>query len=275
MMDGLNRFTGALVGGVNGLLGGAAPTVVLLVHALIIAVLAVAAYALVSNRQTIKTTRNRMIARLLEIRLFGDDPISVLGSFGRVLAAIGFYMGASLKPLLVLAPIAVLWIGQLAGWFEWRPLSTGESVVVSMKLSEGVSPVAAPASLQVPVQFVVETPAFRSLDSNEIAWRVKAVQPGRGLMRCTSGGATVEKEITASDAMEKVSPKRVGEGFWDRVLWPAEKSLPKNGAISEVRVDYPRRSLRFFGFEINWLVALFVASIGFALVVKKPFGVEF
>lgn len=257
------------------MLGGVAPTVVLLVHALIIALLAVAAYALVSNRQTIRTTRNRMIARLLEIRLFRDDPISVLGSFGRVLTAIGCYLGASLKPLLVLLPIVVLWIGQLAGWFEWRPLLRGESAVVSVKLREGVSPVAQPATLQVPGEFVVETPAFRSLDSNEVAWRVKAVQSGRGVMQCSAAGATVEKEITAGASMQRVSPKRVGERFWDRVLWPAEESLPKHSAISEVRVDYPRRSLRFFGFEINWLVALFLASLGFALVVKKPFGVEF
>lgn len=275
MMDGLNRITGAFVGGVNGLLGWASPAAVLLVHSLLIAMLAVAAYALVSNPRTIKATRNRMVARLLEIRLFGDDPISVLGSFGRVVAATGSYLFASVKPLLLILPIAILWIGQLAGSFEWRPLSTGESVVVSMKLKAGMSPLAEPASLQVPAPFIVETPAFRSLDSNEIAWRVKAMRAGKGIMKCSSGSATVEKEITASDALENVSPKRVGEGFWDRVLWPAEKSLPKDGAISEVRVDYPRRSLRFFGFEINWLVALSIASILLALVVRKPFGVEF
>ena len=275
MMDGVNRFTGALVGGVNGLLGNASPAVVLLVHSLLIAVLAVAVYALVSNQRTIKTTRNRMIARLLEIRLFGDDPISVLGSFGRVLTATGLYIGASLKPLLLLLPIVVLWIGQLAGWFEWRPLAKGESVVVSMKLKAGTSPVAQPATLQVPGEFVVETPAFRSVHTGEVAWRVKAVQPGSGMMQCSSGAATVEKEITASASMKKVSPKRMENRFWDRVLFPAEESLSKDSPIAEVRVDYPRRSVRFFGYEINWLVAIFLASIAFALVVKRPFGVEF
>ena len=75
--------------------------------------------------------------------------------------------------------------------------------------------------------------------------------------------------------MKKVSPKRVENRFWDRVLFPAEESLPKDSAIAEVRVDYPRRSLKFFGHEINWLVAIFIASIVFALVVKRPFRVEF
>jgi hypothetical protein len=275
MMDGVNRFTGALVGGVNGLLGGTSPAVVLLVHSLLIAVLAVAVYALVSNQRTIKTTRNRMIARLLEIRLFGDDPISVLASFRRVLTATAFYIGASLKPLLVLLPVVVLWIGQLAGWFEWRPLAKGESAVVSMKLKEGISPVAQPVTLRVPADFLVETPAFRSVHTNEVAWRVKAIQPGSGMMECGTVDATVEKEITASSALKKVSPKRTEDRFWDRVLFPGEDALAKDSPISEVRVDYPRRSLRFFGHEINWLVAIFVASIAFALVVKRPFRVEF
>jgi hypothetical protein len=180
-----------------------------------------------------------------------------------------------LKPLVILLPVVVLWIGQLAGWFEWRPLAKGESVVVSVKLKEGVSPVAQPATLQVPGEFVVETPAFRSVHSNEVAWRVKAVQPGSGAMQCTSGAVTVEKEITASASLKKVSTKRVENRFWDRVLFPGEESLAKDSPISEVRVDYPRRSLRFFGYEVNWLVAIFFASIAFALVVKKPFGVEF
>ena len=275
MINALNRFTGAIVGGVNGLLGGAAPSLVLLVHALIIAVLAVAVYALVSNQRSVKATRNRMVARLLEIRMFQSDPISVFRSFGRVLAAIGSYLGASLKPLLLILPIVVLWIGQLSGWFEWRPLAPGESAVVSMKLRKGVSPVAQPATLQVPDGFVVETPAFRSLNSNEVAWRVKAVQSARGVLRCSAGGATAEKDIVASSSLEKVSTRKVAEGFWDQVLWPGEDSLAKDTPISEVRLDYPRRSMKFFGHETNWLVALCVASIALALIVKKPFGVEF
>jgi hypothetical protein len=169
----------------------------------------------------------------------------------------------------------VLWIGQLAGWLEWRPIKKGESVVVSMKLRGDAGPVPQAATLQVPGEFVVETPAFRSTQSNEIAWRVKAVEQGSGVMQCNSGSDTVEKEITASASMKRVSPKRLENRFWDRVLYPAEQSLTGGGAVSEVRVDYPSRSMRFFGHEINWLVALFLASIGFALLVKRPFGVEF
>ena len=66
MMESVNRFANAVVGGLTGLVHGLPPSVVLMVHALAIAVLAVAVYALVSNQRVIKARKNRMIARLLE-----------------------------------------------------------------------------------------------------------------------------------------------------------------------------------------------------------------
>ncbi len=116
----LNQITGAIFGGLTRLLSGLPDWVVLTVHGTLLAVLALFAYALFSNQAAIKRTKNRLMARLLEIRLFQDDPLLVLASFGRVLTGIVVYMKDSLKPLIVMLPIVVLWIAQLAGWFEWH-----------------------------------------------------------------------------------------------------------------------------------------------------------
>jgi hypothetical protein len=184
-------------------------------------------------------------------------------------------MGASLKPLLFLVPVVLVWIAHLAGWFEWRPLLPGEATLVTLKLKPGVSPVAQPASLEAPGGFAVETPAFRSLATNEISWRIRALQPARGDLHCDAADFHEHKEVVVDTALAPVSPKRVGDGFWSRVLYPWEPALAKDSPFSEIRIDYPRRSLKFFGFEINWLVALLIGSIALALVVKKPFRVEF
>jgi hypothetical protein len=274
-MEPVNRFSNAVVGGLTTLVQGLPPSLVLMVHALAIAVIAVAVYALVSNQRVIKQRKNRMVARLLEIRLFHEDPIAVLGSFGRVLTGILGYMGSSLKPLLFLLPVVLVWVAHLAGWFEWRPLAPGEATVVTLKLKPGVSPVAHPSSLEAPAGFAVETPAFRSLATNEVSWRIRATQPSRGNLHCTAAASTAEKSVVADMALAKVSPRRTDDGFWARVLWPWEPSLGKDSPFAEIRIDYPRRVLKFFGWEINWLVALLIESIALALVVKKPFGVEF
>ncbi|MEO6788199.1 MAG: hypothetical protein ABI318_18905 [Chthoniobacteraceae bacterium] len=275
MIDFLHRIAGVLVGGLTRAASAMPPQLVLMLHALAIAALVVAVYGLVSNQPRILRRKNRMIARLLEIRMFQSDPLAVLGSFRRVLVEIVAYVAASARPLLILVPVMVLWIAQLAVWFEWRPLAPGESAVVSISLKSGISPVAQPASLETPDGIAVETPAFRSVATNEVSWRIRAIHAGRGELRCTAAAFTAQKDVVAGSALEKVSPKKVGGAFWSRVLWPAEKSLEKDAPFSEIRIAYPDRSLRFFGWKVNWLVALLIASFALALVVKRPFRVEF
>ena len=58
----VNRSAAYLVDGLTALLKHAPPLVALLVHALLMALLALAVYALVSNRQRIKRTRDRTLA---------------------------------------------------------------------------------------------------------------------------------------------------------------------------------------------------------------------
>ena len=275
MIDFLHRIAGMVVGGLTRAVAGLSPLFVLLIHALAIAVLVVVVYGLVSDQPRIRRRKNRMIARLLEIRLFQSDPIAVFGSFRRVLIEIAAYIVVSLVPLLVLLPVMVLWIAQLAMWFEWRPLAPGETAVVTVALKQGVSPLAQPAMLETPDAFSVETPAFRSLATNEVSWRIRAQHPGAGAMRCRAAGFTTEKDVVAGAGFARVSPRRDGEGFWTRLLWPAEPALPNDAPVSEIRVAYPDRALRLLGWEVNWLVALLLASIVLALVLRKPFRVEF
>src|SRR5882757_5139359 len=93
----LNQITGAIFGGLTRLMSGLPDWLVLTVHGALLAVLALVAYALFSNQAAIKRTKNRLMARLLEIRLFQDDPLIVLGAFGRVLTGTVLYMKDSLK----------------------------------------------------------------------------------------------------------------------------------------------------------------------------------
>ena len=274
VLDSVNALAGAVVDGINTPLKDAPSSVVLLVHALLMALLALAAYAVLSNQPRIKRTKNRMLARLLEIRILGDDPLAVFGAFGRVLWTLTVYLSASLKPMLFLFPVVILWIAQLAGWFEWRPLAPGESALVSAKLKTGTSLTAAEPSIQVPAAFAVDTPPFRSLAFGEVAWRIRAVSPGGGAMVCNVAGEALEKQIASSAVLAKVSPTRTAN-VADSILAPWERILGKDSAVAEIRIDYPTRITTIFGLRINWLVLLCIAAIAFGFALKKPFGVDF
>ena len=276
MIDIINRISEIIVTGINLLFGWLPPIGVLLIHALLMGVLALSVYALVSNQASIKRTKNRLLARVLEIRLFQDDPLAVVGSFFRVLGGTFLYMKDSLMPLFVMLPIVVLWITQLAGWFEWRPLRPGETTVVAVKMEKGTDISSGKSALSVPAGLTVETEAFRSLKENELAWRVKADGAAIGAMKIDVAGASIEKEIAAaSSGLTQVSPKRLKTGFWEKVYYPYEASLPADRPFSEIRVIYPQAQLKVLGIEMHWLIVLLIASILFGFALKKPFKVEF
>ena len=267
MIDLANRISEIIVTGINRLFGWLPPLGVLLIHALLMGVLALAVYALVSNQASIKRTKNR---------LFQDDPLAVMGSFFRVLGGTCLYMKDSLMPLVVMLPIVVLWITQLAGWFEWRPLRPGETTVVAAKMEKGTDITAGAPALSVPAGLIVETPAFRALKDNEVVWRVKAQGAASGAMKIDVGGASAEKEVAAAGAgLAQVSPKRLKSGFWEKVYYPYEAPLQADGPFSEIRVIYPVAQMKVLGFEMHWLIVLLIASIIFGFALKKPFKVEF
>ena len=276
MIDTANRVSELVVTGINSLFGWLPPIGVLLIHGLLMGVLALSVYALVSNQASIKRTKNRLLARVLEIRLFQDDPLAVIGSFFRVLGGTFLYMRDSLMPLFVMLPIVVLWITQLAGFFEWRPLRPGETTVVAVKMEKGTDISSGAPKLSVPAGMTVETEAFRSLKDNEVVWRVKADGAATGTMKIDVAGESIEKEVAAAGGgLVQVSPKRLKTGFWEKVYYPYETSLPADKRFSEIRVTYPQGQIKIFGMEMNWLIILLIASIVFGFALKKPFKVEF
>jgi hypothetical protein len=276
MIDLVNRISEILVTGINSIFGWLPPIGVLLIHGLLMGILALSVYALVSNQASIKRTKSRLLARVLEIRLFQDDPLAVMGSFFRVLGGTFLYMRDSLMPLFVMLPIVVLWITQLAGFFEWRPLRPGETTVVAVKMEKGTDISSGAPKLSVPAGMTVETEAFRSLKDNEVVWRVKADGAATGTMKIDVAGESIEKEVAAAGGgLVQVSPKRLETGFWEKVYYPYEASLPADKKFSEIRVTYPQGQIKIFGMEMNWLIILLIASIVFGFALKKPFKVEF
>lgn len=276
-MTWINEISGAIFGGLTRLIASLPDWLVLTVHGALMGILALVVYALFSNQEAIKRTKNRLMARLLEIRLFQDDPLLTLSAFGRVLTGTAAYMKDSLKPLIVMLPIVVLWIAQLAGWFEWRPMNIGESVVVKAALKPETKLAGQPAALEVPQGFEIETPAFRSPAGNEVLWRLRANSAGSGPLVLKVAGGTAEMPIVSGQKLAEVAPIKLGStsGFWDRVLYPMDKPLAADSIFKEIHIDYPSRTLTIGGFEVNWLIWLLLVSIILGFVLKKPFGVEF
>ena len=89
-----------------------------------------------SNQEGIRETKNKIRAHLLEIRIYKDNFGVILSAEKKILTNTFKYLKYLLKPMfLVILPVAIIII-QLDGWFGNRPLKTGESTIISLKLSD-------------------------------------------------------------------------------------------------------------------------------------------
>ncbi|NCC52389.1 MAG: hypothetical protein EOM20_14385 [Spartobacteria bacterium] len=227
-----------------------------------------------SSQERLTAAKQVVFARVLEFRLFRHDVWSVFGIFGRVLLSTGGYLRFAIKPFFLLFVPLVLLLFQLAGWFEWRPLRPGESALVHARMGEE-QPLADKNRLVASPSLLVETPGVAVRSEHMMVWRVKALAPDAAAwLETEADGESVRKAIVISEDLVQVSPARVS-GFWAALENPGEVALPSDAAWESIRVAYPRRHFRIGHWDIHWIVALFLISMVFGLVLKKPMRVDF
>ena len=106
----------------------------------------------------------------------------------------------------------------------------------------------------------------------EIAWRLRAEQPGDHVVAIHVGDEMVEKRIAVGGPPRKVPVLRTKS--LEGLLYPGEPGLPGESRVYSARLRYPERDLGWLpGGEMGVLATFFGLSIlsGFAL--KGLFGV--
>jgi hypothetical protein len=243
------------------------------VVSLVLALFVLVVYKLMADPAALRRSRNVVVARVLELRLFKDDPWSIGGSLWRVLVALRGYVGGSMKILLVLIVPVMLLLVQLEGWFGHRALLPGEKALLTLQLGDDGDVLAVEPAVAASEGLEVETGAFRWPATGEIVWRIRGLREGDQEITVALGDRQWTKRIAVDSAFRRISRARA-VGFWSAMAHPFERKLPAEGPIASMRIDYPRRPLRAAGVNVHWLLALFILTMVFALILKRPFRVE-
>jgi hypothetical protein len=211
-------------------------------------------FKLTSNQRALRVTRRRVMAHLLALRLFGDDPAAVLRSQARLLWWNARYMALLLPPFLVVAiPLYVAWDHLDALWGR-APLKSGDTAVVTAQLRGG----ATRAELTAPPWLAIETPPVRSLATHEVSWRVRVLRAGSGEMSVRVGTEQAGLMIDARPGLH----------------YRGERGTA-SGAIEWVEIRYPRTELALLGISTNWVVWFCVISTITALAFRGKLRVTF
>jgi len=219
-----------------------------------------------THSRKLQEAKNGMQARLLEVRLFKDSPSIVLAALAGMLACNLRYLKHSLKPTLLMVPPLVVLMIHLDAWFGHAPLRPGQAALVRVKLLESAQQALDEVSLEAPADLAIETPSLRIPQEKEISWAVRATQAGQYLLSVRGAGSPAQKTIVVADGgWDRVAPRAVAAGFWNHWTHPGEASLPQDGPVEWVDVNYPGRSLVLLGWETHWLVLflVFTCVLGF------------
>jgi hypothetical protein len=228
------------------------------------------AFKYTSNQRAIKAVRSDIKAHLLALKLFKDSPWVTLRAQGRVLWGVVRSLALTIVPLLVMVVPVCLLLGQLALWYQVRPLRVGEEAVITMKLNGGQS--FWPAVRLRPTEALeVTTGPVRVLSKRELCWNVKARQPGYHRVVFEVDGQPVEKTVAIGDGFMRVSTLRPGWQWSDALLHPAESPLAADSPVHSIEIEYPPRSSWTSGTDswlIYWVVVSMIAALCFSRWLK-------
>jgi hypothetical protein len=117
---------------------------------------------------------NRILAHVLEFRLFVDEPRLVLRGQTDLLRENARLLRLLLKPLLATGVIFLLSYGPMDRRFGYRPRGVGEVAVVTLPAGRTLAP---------SPDFAIETPPVHVPRLNEISWRVRVTQESSRLTK--------------------------------------------------------------------------------------------
>jgi len=128
--------------------------------------------------------------------------------------------------------------------------------------------------LQLPPELVVSAPPTHLPKEKEIVWRVVAEREGRYDIHIAAAGQTASKQVVVSTGLARISPVRLRDNFWERMLTSGEPALADNSPIQSIAVTYPQRVIGFAWLEWNWIVLFFVVSLIAGFIFKTALGIQ-
>jgi hypothetical protein len=163
---------------------------------------ALAVFRRFTDSARIGRTASRIVAHLMELGLFFDEPALVLRAQGDLFRENLKLLRLIALPCALLAlPFAIFFTG-LNAIFGRAPLAVGAPAVVTLQW-RGSSPA---AELEAPQGIEVETPPVRITFSQEVSWRIRPIQNAAGWLKLALPGSVSAQKIFAGSGLVYAFP---------------------------------------------------------------------
>ncbi len=231
-----------------------------------------AAFKHTSNQRSIRRVRDNISANLLALKLFKESAVVALSSQGRVILGATKLFVLALVPMAAMAIPVTLILGQLALWYQARPLRVGESALVTVTLngeSRSEWPI---VSLDSNESVSVVAGPVRVKSRREVVWEIKPLVRGTHSLLFRVADQFVAKEVAAGDGFMRVSLERPGRDWSSILRNPWEAPFPASAPIRSIAIAYPQRKSWTSGTD-SWLVYWFAGSMVAGFLFRRALGV--
>lgn len=256
----LNRLAGGVAGVVLApiawLPGWASATLI----AVATGVLMLLVFKHTSNQDAIRRTRNGIKANLLALSLFKDNLGVGLRAQCSLLAGAARLLMLSVVPMLVMLLPMCLLLGQLALWYQARPLQVGEEAVVTVRLAENAGDAVSNVQLAESPAITTTVGPVRVPAKNMVCWNLRANAAGRQELSFEVDGRSFQKELAVGNGFMPTSVKRPEWSLSEVLLHPREEPLARDMPVQSIEIAFPTRYSWTSGSD-SWLAYWFVVSM--------------
>jgi hypothetical protein len=214
-----------------------------------------------SDQRVLRATVNRMLAHLMEFRLFVDEPALVMRAQRDLFIENWHLLRLVARPSLILVIPSIILLGQMDACYGRAPLTIGHPAVVTIQLKNTGGIAKPEVVLKTPVAIRVETPGVRVARLNQISWRIRPSAPSSGKLRVIGPERAITKSIVAGQGVHYLSERRVSS-LAAFLLHLNELPL-RDASIASIEVLYPSATI----LHLHWLVWFLIISCGTAIVV--------
>jgi hypothetical protein len=262
-----NALAGAVLAPVAALPGWLSATLI----ATVTGVLLLVVFKYTSNQKAIKQVRNDIKANLFALKLFKDNVAVTFRAQGRLLLGALRLFVLAIVPMLIMTGPVVLLMGQMALWYQARPLRVGEDALIVLTLNP-----AAESSLQkvrlIPSNAIaVAIGPVRVVSKGEVYWKITAREAGFHHLAFDVDGQTIEKELAIGDGFMRVSMERPKWDLLHVLENPSEPPFDAHSSVQSIQIEYPPRSSWTSGTDWwmgYWFIVSMIAAFAFRGLLK-------
>lgn len=243
-------------------------TVALVVLSLLTGIVMAFVFKWTSNPKAIKVAKDRLKGRILEMKIYQDDPLQIIKAFGGTMRCNGVYLSKLLVPFFVLIiPVMIVFM-QMDERYGRSPLAESGKTILTVQLKDGLNPRSTPVQLDAAEGVVADSRPVRVRETREVDWRLRVDSPGTHELTVSADGTRYTFPVVASDDFRMIGHERSATSFMEPLLHPAMPPIPGDSPFSKVHIDYPAVRYPFLWWDTHWVVIFLIYSAVSALALK-------